>query len=161
MTTRTHERIWTFGKPFMLKGVDRLLPAGSYRVATDEELIEGLSFPVYRRVATMIFVPGQARHAPQESGRRRVAPAWIGVAAAAGLVIGAIGGQAAARFDRAPAAASVTPPSAPASTPTSNEPQTFATATSLLEMDFDAFLPDRLGAINDITPKIQTIASRR
>jgi hypothetical protein len=66
MTTRTHERIWTFGKPFMLKGVDRLLPAGSYRVATDEELIEGLSFPVYRRVATMIFVPGQARHASLE-----------------------------------------------------------------------------------------------
>jgi len=26
---------------------------------TDEELIEGLSFPVYRRVATMIFVPAQ------------------------------------------------------------------------------------------------------
>jgi hypothetical protein len=24
---------------------------------TDEELIEGISFPAYRRVATMIFVP--------------------------------------------------------------------------------------------------------
>ena len=66
MTTRTHERTWTFHNPFLLKGVDRLLPAGSYRVATDEELIEGLSFPVYRRVATMIFVPGQARHASLE-----------------------------------------------------------------------------------------------
>ena len=62
MTTRTHERIWTFGKPFMLKGVDRLLPAGSYRVATDEELIEGLSFPCFRRVATMIMVPGAPPH---------------------------------------------------------------------------------------------------
>jgi hypothetical protein len=39
-------------------GVDRPLPAGSYRVSTDEELIEGVSFPAYRRVATMIFVPG-------------------------------------------------------------------------------------------------------
>jgi hypothetical protein len=66
MTTRTRERTWTFSKPFLLKGVDRLLPAGSYRVATDEELIEGLSFPVYRRVATMIFVPGQAHHASLE-----------------------------------------------------------------------------------------------
>jgi hypothetical protein len=27
---------------------------------TDEELIEGLSFPVYRRVATMIFLPAGA-----------------------------------------------------------------------------------------------------
>lgn len=56
---RTREKTWTFGKPFMLRGVDRELPAGSYRVTTDEELIEGLSFPVYRRVATMIFVPAQ------------------------------------------------------------------------------------------------------
>jgi hypothetical protein len=51
--------MWTFGKPFTI--TDRLLPAGSYRVSTDEELIEGLSFPVYRRVATMIFAPGRNR----------------------------------------------------------------------------------------------------
>lgn len=61
MLTRTREKTWTFSKPFMLKGVDRELPAGSYRVTTDEELIEGLSFPVYRRVATMIFAPGRNR----------------------------------------------------------------------------------------------------
>ena len=66
MITRTRDKTWTFSKPFMLKGVDRLLPAGDYRVTTDEELIEGLSFPVYRRVATMIFVPGQAHHASLE-----------------------------------------------------------------------------------------------
>jgi hypothetical protein len=47
----------TFVRPFMLKGVDRILPAGNYRVLTDEELIEELSFPVYRRVSTMIVVP--------------------------------------------------------------------------------------------------------
>jgi len=58
MLTRTRDKTWTFGRPFMLKGVDGELPAGSYRVTTDEELIEGLSFPVYRRVSTMIFVPG-------------------------------------------------------------------------------------------------------
>ena len=58
MLTRTRDKTWTFIKPFMLKGVDRLLPAGDYRVSTDEELIEGLSFPAYRRVATMMFVRG-------------------------------------------------------------------------------------------------------
>lgn len=47
-----------FSKPFQLKGIDRILPAGNYRVVTDEELIEGISFPVYRRVSTMIFMPG-------------------------------------------------------------------------------------------------------
>jgi hypothetical protein len=61
MLTRTRDKTWTFGKPFLLKGIDRLLPAGDYRVTTDEELIEGLSFPVYRRVATMIFVPGRTQ----------------------------------------------------------------------------------------------------
>jgi len=37
------------------------LPPGEYQVVTDEELIEGLSFPVYRRVSTMILVPGRSR----------------------------------------------------------------------------------------------------
>ena len=59
MLRRAHDQTWTFNKAFLLKGVDRLLPPGSYRVVTDEELIEGLSFPAYRRVATMMFVPGR------------------------------------------------------------------------------------------------------
>ena len=66
MLTRTRVDTVTFAKPFSLKGVDRLLPAGDYRVSTDEELIEGLSFPVYRRVATMIFVPAQANRTATE-----------------------------------------------------------------------------------------------
>ena len=62
MTTRTHRKSVVFSRPFLLKGVDRVLPPGDYEVVTDEELIEGLSFPVYRRVATMIFVPAQSQH---------------------------------------------------------------------------------------------------
>jgi hypothetical protein len=50
----------TFAHPFLLKGVDRILAARDYRIVTDEELIEELSFPVYRRVATMIFVPAES-----------------------------------------------------------------------------------------------------
>jgi hypothetical protein len=57
MTIRTTSKTLTFNRPFCLKGVDRLLPPGDYRVMTDEELIEGLSFPAYRRVLTAIFVP--------------------------------------------------------------------------------------------------------
>ena len=59
MITRSRERIWKFNRPFRLEGVDRPLSAGDYRVTTDEVLIESLSFPVYRRVATMILVPGR------------------------------------------------------------------------------------------------------
>jgi hypothetical protein len=58
MTSRTTNRTVVFRHPFELDGVDRVLPPGDYRVATDEELIEGTSFPVYRRVSTVIFVPG-------------------------------------------------------------------------------------------------------
>lgn len=57
MTARSVSKTVVFTSPFLLKGIDRPLPAGSYRVVTDEELIEGISFPVYRRVATVIFVP--------------------------------------------------------------------------------------------------------
>jgi len=57
MTTRTRRETIVFAHPFRLRGIDRELPAGAYDVITDEELIEGLSFPVFRRVATMITVP--------------------------------------------------------------------------------------------------------
>ena len=57
MTTRTTSKIVTFARSFTLKGVDRILPPGEYRVVTDEELIEELSFP------TMIFVPADSHRA--------------------------------------------------------------------------------------------------
>ena len=59
MTLRTTRRTVTFARPFSLPGIAGLQPAGSYVVETDEELLEGLSFPVYRRVATTIFLPTQ------------------------------------------------------------------------------------------------------
>ena len=62
MTVRTSSKTVAFAHPFLLKGVDRILGAGDYRVVTDEELIEELSFPVYRRVATMIYVPADSQN---------------------------------------------------------------------------------------------------
>jgi hypothetical protein len=61
--TRTHTATVTFRHPFALKGIDRTLPPGSYRVVTDEALIEELSFPVWRRVSTLIVVPAQSHRA--------------------------------------------------------------------------------------------------
>jgi hypothetical protein len=63
MIARSLSKTVVFCRPFLLKGIDRTLPPGEYRVVTDEELIEGISFPVYRRVSTMIFVPAQS-HGP-------------------------------------------------------------------------------------------------
>jgi hypothetical protein len=60
MTMRSRRETITFEHPFRIKGVDRLLSAGAYEVITDEEMIEGLSFAAFRRVATIIMVPAAA-----------------------------------------------------------------------------------------------------
>jgi hypothetical protein len=55
----------TFTRPFVIAGFEQELPAGEYVIETEEELIEGLSFPAYRRVSTTLHVdripgrPGQ------------------------------------------------------------------------------------------------------
>ena len=63
MTTRSRREVITFRHPFRIKGIDRVLPSGAYDVITDEEMIEGLSFASFRRVATMIMVPAAAPRA--------------------------------------------------------------------------------------------------
>ncbi|SFJ33582.1 hypothetical protein [Bradyrhizobium sp. Gha] len=57
MTIRSRHETVTFKHPFHLRGITRELPAGAYDVVTDEETIDGLSFEVWRRIATMITVP--------------------------------------------------------------------------------------------------------
>ena len=57
MTTRMSDTVVRFRHPFSLKGVDRVLPPGEYRVATEEDSIDGLSFLAYRRASTSIFLP--------------------------------------------------------------------------------------------------------
>ena len=63
MTIRSRRETVTFRHPFRIRGVDRVLPAGSYEVITGEEAIEGLSFAAFRRVATMIEVPAEVGRA--------------------------------------------------------------------------------------------------
>jgi hypothetical protein len=54
---RTKRETVTFEEPFSLTAIDELQPAGTYAVDIDEEVIEGLSFLAYRRVATTIYLP--------------------------------------------------------------------------------------------------------
>src|ERR1700719_3797634 len=65
MTTRSRRETITFRHSFRIKGIDRLLSAGAYEVITDEEMIEGLSFASFRRLATMIMVPAAARNSTE------------------------------------------------------------------------------------------------
>jgi hypothetical protein len=57
MTVRTSHKTVTFTRPFSLSGIGEEQPAGTYTVETDEELLPGLSFPAWRRTATLIFLP--------------------------------------------------------------------------------------------------------
>lgn len=54
MLNRTRREDIVFKRPFHLKGWAEPLPAGTYAVEIEEELIEGLSFPAYRRISTTI-----------------------------------------------------------------------------------------------------------
>jgi hypothetical protein len=54
---RTTRESIAFDRPFSLRAVDEVQPAGTYVVEIDEDLIEGLSFLAYRRVATTIYLP--------------------------------------------------------------------------------------------------------
>jgi len=45
-----------FQRPFVLYGFDKIEPAGTYKVETEEESIDNVSFPVWKRVATIIHI---------------------------------------------------------------------------------------------------------
>jgi hypothetical protein len=62
VTVRSRRETVTFNQPAQIEGIARVLPAGVYDVVTDEEMIEGLSFACYRRIATIIMVPGEPPH---------------------------------------------------------------------------------------------------
>lgn len=60
MLTRTTRTSVTFAHPFFLGDVEETLPAGTYDIDTEEELLEGLSFHAYRRVLTVVHLPADA-----------------------------------------------------------------------------------------------------
>jgi hypothetical protein len=59
MSVRTSHKIVTFAGPFALSAVDEVQPAGTYTVETHEELLPGVSFPAWRRIATLLFLPSR------------------------------------------------------------------------------------------------------
>jgi hypothetical protein len=60
MTVRTTSRAVTFMHPFNLTGMDKVQPAGTYTVETDEELLQ-TSLPAYRRISTLIRLPPRTK----------------------------------------------------------------------------------------------------
>jgi len=54
MPMRTSSATVVFRRPFVLCGLIGTQPAGAYVVETSEELLEAVSFPVWRRHSTII-----------------------------------------------------------------------------------------------------------
>jgi len=58
MTTRVTTKTVIFAHPFVVNAMYGEQPPGVYTVETEEELLESISFPVHRRVSTVMFCHG-------------------------------------------------------------------------------------------------------
>ena len=56
MTIRTTRSQVTSKAPFLLAEIDGHLPAGTYDIDTDEEIIEGMQRTAYLRVGTLLYL---------------------------------------------------------------------------------------------------------
>lgn len=74
MTIRTRKETVVFSHALVIAGFDGVLPAGEYDIEVDEELVEGLSFPVYRRVLVQIHLHRSMDH-PGRSETLSIDPA--------------------------------------------------------------------------------------
>ncbi|HSI01667.1 MAG TPA: hypothetical protein VLA02_13775 [Reyranella sp.] len=60
MAKRSTECTLRFSHPFRLTALDRAQPAGNYRLVTEEERIEGLSFEAFQRMHTLLYLPANS-----------------------------------------------------------------------------------------------------
>jgi hypothetical protein len=112
--------------------------------------------------ARVIAFPAATRQDRQGSGGRRVAVSWVGVAAAAGLAIGLVGGQVTARLNQ-PAAPTTTASVADSGTPvpvSNPESQEGPVNSSLLDEEFDVVNIPSLRTLDHATPRLQQVSAR-
>lgn len=109
----------------------------------------------------VIEFPRTATVAARGLEERRIAPAWLAVAAAAGVLVGVVGTQWSVRHDQqaasepAPRVPSVSQP-APSPVPASPAAVTASSAgeTPLLELDLDGLTPETLRVFDEATPRL-------
>lgn len=70
MNMRSSRWMLTFAEPFTLSGYPEELPAGEYELLMEEELLQGLSFPAYRRTGAYLTFRGKGNFA----GRMELRP---------------------------------------------------------------------------------------
>jgi hypothetical protein len=115
----------------------------------------------------VIAFPRNTRSEARESGMRKVAPAWVGVAAAAGLALGIVGGQVSARMSIQPVIQVQPPAVADARQPSDVTPISATESVGppardlkLIEMDLEG-IPGELEFLNNATPRLISTSTRR
>ena len=102
------------------------------------------------------FPAASKSKATREGSMRRVAPAWVGVAAAAGLALGVVGGQLSARLTMQPVVITQAPATAavaPVEDPAESDTGVASINLPLVGEDHDD-APTPLQFLNEITPKL-------
>lgn len=100
--------------------------------------------------ARVIAFPAAGR-AEREGSGRRVAASWVGIAAAAGLVIGVVGGQVSARL---------TLPATTSPLPVTQEVQSPPVDGRFLENPYDQIPISAFEAMDEMTPRLTQTSAR-
>jgi hypothetical protein len=100
--------------------------------------------------ARVIAFPASSR-AERETGGRRVAASWVGIAAAAGLVIGIAGGQFSARLAQRPATAPLVVDNVPVQPPVDAQ---------FLEQSYDQLSLSPFEVLDEMTPRLTQVSAR-
>lgn len=112
--------------------------------------------------ARVIAFPAASRPESTSPSGRRVAVSWVGIAAAAGLIIGVISGQISARMTnpvaQTPASASTTGPDA---TLVSSDASAGPVDESVLSIAYETLEVPSMRALNDMTPRVTQVAVKR
>ena len=87
MFARSTESTIRFSQPFRLSQFDEAQPAGSYRLTTEEERLEGPPLDVFQRVRTLLYLP-----ANDLTGRAREVVTVDPIELAAALILDALQG---------------------------------------------------------------------
>ena len=61
MLTRSTRSMVMFSNDFTIGDSQRKIPAGTGEIVVEEQLLEGLSFRTYRRIATYLMVQGRGQ----------------------------------------------------------------------------------------------------
>jgi hypothetical protein len=57
MDTRKSTKLVTFNKPFQLRAMEEMWPAGDYKVTIEKEQFGEFMFEAFRRTVTTIYLP--------------------------------------------------------------------------------------------------------